>query len=191
MPLDPYASGVLDKNVHDRLVADIDNFARDAGVQPHWICSPLPPDVTKSEIGYLRKFRQHMASHGKVSGLCYTKKSGVDAIDQRMAAIAGCLVRNFIRARVMTLGSVLDTVAGQSMPQLTCLLIPNFFHPASDGGHIAAWQVSALYDLLLSRQIAGQQTIVYAPDLAALGKEYGMPMKNLIDQSFVKVGGSH
>jgi len=185
--VDPYAFGALNAEHHARLVADLENYARDAGIQPHWIYHPLPDDVTAAERNYLRHFRKHLA--GESSGLCYTAKAGIDSIDQRMSAIAGCLVRNFIRARVMTVGAVLDALASSSLPNLTCILIPNFFIPAADGGHLAKWQISALYDMLISRQLSGQQTVIYATDLSLLGKEYGAPMKKLIEQFFVKVGG--
>ena len=184
----PYSYGVLQPEHHERLVADLENYARDAGIQPHWIYTPLPDTIGKGEREYLKRFRQHMASQGDVAGLCYTARSGVKSVDQVFSALAGCLVRNFIRARVMTLGMVLEALASQSMPELSCLLIPNFFHPAADGGHIASWQVSALYDMLVARQLNGQQTVIYASDLHALGNEYGVPMKKLIDQHFIKVG---
>ena len=186
--VDPYASGVLQREHHDRLVADLDNFARDAGIQPRWIYEPLPKTVSADEIDYLRRFRRHIAS-GDVAGLCLTRKSGIKSIDQHMSALAGCLVRNFVRARVMTLGAVLDHLAAKDMPDLTCLLVPNFFHSAAEGGTIASWQVSALHDLLVARAAAGLQTILYASDLNLLGKEYGLALKGLIDAHYVKIGG--
>ncbi|WP_333884428.1 hypothetical protein [Sphingobium yanoikuyae] len=65
---DPYALGALGPDHHDRLVADLDNFARDAGIQPHWIGTPLADDVTASERDYLRAFNRH-AAEGEVAGL--------------------------------------------------------------------------------------------------------------------------
>jgi hypothetical protein len=187
MSFDPYASGVLRKDHHDRLVADLDNFARDAGIVPHWICEPMPEMDEKLET-YLRRFRHH-AGEG-VAGVVLSKKSKLPmTVDQYMSAIAGCLVRNFIRARVMTLGSVLDAHAAGSMPNISCLLIPNFFYPASEGGTIASWQVSALHDLLVARQVAGQQTIIYASDLNLLGKEYGLAFRELIDAHYTEIEG--
>lgn len=184
--LDPYAPGVLQKEHHDRLVADLDNFAKDAGIQPHWICEPLPGTFTAGEKDYLKRFRQHMTS-GSISGVAYVGKGKSAEIDQRMSAFAGCLVRNFVRARVMTLGAVLDAMSSRSMPELSCLLIPNFFLSASEGGTIASWQVSALHELLMSRQVSGLQTIVYVSDMSLLAKEYGLAFRNLIEAHFVQV----
>jgi hypothetical protein len=188
MATDPYASGVLVKEHHDRLVADLDNFARDAGIQSRWIYAPLPDTVTEGERAYLKAFRAHCAS-GAVAGLCYTKKAKLYLpVDQYMSAIAGCLVRNFVRARVMTLGSVLDHQSAGTMPDLTCLLIPNFFHPVAEGGTIAPWQVSALHDLLVARRVAGQQTIVYAADLNLLAKEYGLALRDVVVDNYRLIG---
>lgn len=186
-PADPYGPGALSKEHHERLVADIENYARDAGITPQWICEPMPA-MTEQVETYLRRFRHH-ATEG-VAGVCFSKKSKLPIpADQYLSAMAGLLVRNFIRARVMTLGSVLDAQASGSMPNLTCLLIPNFFHPASEGGTIASWQISALHDLLVSRQVAGQQTILYAGDVNLMGKEYGLAFRELIDAYYIAVEG--
>ncbi|WP_113155948.1 hypothetical protein [Nitratireductor sp. OM-1] len=181
---DPYASGVLKKEHHERLVADLESFARDAGIQPHWIWSQLPEDMTGSQLAYLRQFRKH-ASEG-TSGLIILGKNDKGFVEAHMSAMAGALVRNFIRARVMTLGTVIDLLAKQEMPDLTCLLIPNFFLTASETGTIAPWQVNSLFDYLTYRQVAGLQTILYATDLGLLGKEYGLAFKRHIEVHYMQ-----
>lgn len=187
MTVDPFAHGALSREHHKRLVEDLDNFARDAGILPHWIYEPMPEMPDKVET-YLRRFKHHSAEN--CAGLCFTKKSQLPLPpDQYMSAIAGFLVRNFIRARVMTLGAVIDACASDSMPNLTALLIPNFFYPQAEGGTIASWQISALHDLLVSRQVAGQQTIIFASDLALLSKEYGLAFGDLLDANFSVVEG--
>jgi hypothetical protein len=187
IPADPYAPGALSPEHHERLVADLENFARDAGITPNWICDPMP-DMTEQLETYMRRFRHH-ANEG-VAGVVFTKKSKLPLpADQYLSAIAGCLVRNFIRARVMTLGSVIDACATGGVPNISCILIPNFFYPASEGGTIASWQVSALHDLLVQRHVAGQQTILYASDLNLMGKEYGLAFRELIDAHFIEVEG--
>lgn len=187
MTVDPFAYGALKREHHARLVADLDSFARDAGIQPRWIYEPMPdmPDAVET---YLRRFKHHAAEG--CAGLCFTKQSGLPLPpDQYMSAVAGFLVRNFVRARVMPLGSVIDAHASDTMPQLTALLIPNFFYPASEGGTVASWHVSALHDLLIARQVAGQQTIIFASDLTLLRKEYGLAFGDLIDANFSVVEG--
>lgn len=185
---DPYALGALQPDHHDRLVADLENFARDAGIQPHWIATPLGEEVSQREVEYLKAFKRHCVE-GDVAGLCYSSKAGLVSIDQRMSLLAGCLVRNFVRARVMTLGDVLDHLHAKSMPDLQCILIPNFFLSAAEGGTIASWQVSALYDFLVSRHVQGQQTIIYASDPGLMAKEYGVAFGRFVGENYKMIGG--
>jgi hypothetical protein len=110
MKVDPYASGVLKPEHHERLVANLDHYAKDAGIQPMWIWTRLSAACGPHEADYITGFRRHRAS-GQVHGLCLTRKTPDAEPESRMAAMTGCLVRNFVRARVMTLGVVLDHLA--------------------------------------------------------------------------------
>ncbi len=56
MTPDPYAPGILKPEVHERLVANLENFALDAGIRPHWIYEPLPASVSPAEVKYLRAY---------------------------------------------------------------------------------------------------------------------------------------
>ena len=147
---DPYATKVLRKDAHERLVANIEAFARDAGIQPRWIWTALDETCNPDIVQWVRRFKFHQAG-GQVQGFCMIRSGKDSDPAKEMAAIAGALVRNFIRARVIALGAVLDEIAKDGPPEATCLLIPNFFTPKAEGGTIATWQVSALYDLLVRR----------------------------------------
>ena len=137
MLADPYASNVLRKDVHGRLVADMDSYARDARIQPHFIWTPLAEVCGDAEVEYVRRFKFHRGEG--VSGLCYVgdKKGNVD-IESRMAAIAGALVRNFIRASVVTLAELFEEVEEEGLTDISCLLVPNFHVPKNAGGGKAA-----------------------------------------------------
>ena len=186
MTVDPYASGVLEPETHARLVLDIENYARDAGVQPRWIWTALAETVGKAEVEYVRQYKSHGQADG-VKGMCCVRKDDHCDPATRMAAIAGALVRNFIRARVMTLGVVLDMLATRDTPDATCLLIPNFFQAKAEGGSIAPWQIGALFDLLLQRSQTGSQTIVYVTDMKALSTEYGVAFADLFTDHYLTV----
>jgi len=184
MNIDPYASGALNKKIHERLVADLENFAEDAGITPSWITEPLPKTTTQIERDYLRGFKGQFAKG--ISGLCLLSRNEQGQNEIHTAALAGCLVRNFIRARVMTLGTILDLLAKHEMPDLSSVLIPNFFISASDGGTIASWQINALYDFLISRHTRGLQTIICISDKNTLSKEYGNAFIRLIDTHYLQ-----
>lgn len=187
--VDPYASKVLSKDHHERLVADLDQFACDANIQPHWIYTALPKELSPDVRKYLVNYRK-LSAAGALAGMCFTRKGlhGLSS-DVVMSALAGCLVRNFIRARVMTMTNVVQAIADKNPPKVSCLLIPNFFYSSSEGGALASWQVSAVYDLLIARRVAGHQTLIYVSDMAMLGKEYGLAMQELVSTHFQIIGG--
>ena len=132
MQADPYATGILFPDHHDRLVADLDRYARDAGIQPRCIWTPLPKNG-EDEAEYVRRFHFHKVE-GVKQGICYVRATPTGDPEERMSLLAGALVRNFIRARVMTLHSVLEIVNDGGDPQATALLIPNFFLARSESG---------------------------------------------------------
>ena len=192
MPIDPhtaeihpaYKTGVLEEATHGRLVQNLDGFARDAGIQPFWIWTPLSDTVSQAEIDYVREFRKHKVQ-GKVQGLAYFRLTGKAEPEKHMAALAGALVRNFVRARVMTLGGVLDALAKHEEIEATCLLIPNFHLSKGEGGGIATWQTHMLYDLLVNRAQTGLQTVIYVTDYETLRKDYGLAIGRLIEANYV------
>jgi hypothetical protein len=186
MHFDPYASGVLVKEHHERLVADLPRFARDAGIQPRWVATPLADACGPTEIDYVKKFNIHRAG-GTLQGLCYVRATPAADPALRMSAIAGALVRNFIRARVMMLGAVLDLLAAREEIKATALLIPNFHLSRDEGGGIAKWQTQALHDLLLERGQEDLQTVLYATSLADLGQDYGTAFRSLIEAHYLTV----
>jgi hypothetical protein len=183
-----YKSGVLHKEHHERLVANLEGFARDAGIAPHYIWTKLADTCGPDEVDYVVKFNQHRAGVS-TQGLVLTRGGPAPDPVNHMSAIAGALVRNFVRARVMTLNVVLDALQAGNEPEATALLIPNFFIAKSEwagGSTVPLWRVGHLYDLLVRRATRGQQTIVYATSVPALAEEYGPAMGQLIDSRYLQ-----
>src|SRR5271166_2149180 len=180
MLMDPYASGVLDEAQHARLVQDIARYAKDAGIQPRWIASRMGDVCSPKELEYARKLNTHRAG-GQIDGLCYFQETTKADPLAHMNAMAGALVRNFVRARVMTLGTVFDHLAKGGKVEASLLLIPNFCLSKDEGGSIAPWQAQAMIDLLLQRSADGQQTVLYATDIAAVKAMYGLLLARTIE----------
>lgn len=181
---DPYLSGVLKAGIHDRLVADIDNYAIDAGILPSWISLPLSETCSQAEVKWVRRFNFH-----KLEGHTGLVLQGTDVdFADRMAAIAGALVRNFIRARVITVSRLMEEIeAGEPPHQYTCLLIPNFYIGKSNGGMLAEWKAARLLDFLLERHMAGKQTVVSVSNLNHLTTEYGSGFTSLFQKSYQQI----
>ena len=179
---DPYASGVLNPDEHDRLVANIAAYAKDAGIAPRWIWTKMSEVCGPAELEYARKFPHHRVE-GKVQGFVYYRKTKAADPEAHMAALAGALVRNFCRARVMQLGTVLDHLADGGQVAATCLLVPNF----AFSNHLAPWQSQAICELLAQRGNEGLQTVVYATSADAISEMYGLAARRTIESHFIRV----
>ena len=188
--MDPYASGVLDPEVHGRLVADLERIAAEAGIQAHWISRPLAQTCKPDEVAWARRYRFHAA--GERAGLVLVGRPPNPDPESRMAALAGALTRNFIACRVMTLHALLAHAGHGELPEVSCLLVPNFFvgkaagtgNGGGQGGGASAWRVQGLLDALLARQVAGRQTVLYVSDVVAMGLEYGEALRRHVEQRF-------
>ena len=183
--LDPYAGGVLVKDVHERLVMNLDHYASEAGIQPVWITRKLSDTCSKPVIEWTSKFKFH-GPNGS-GGLLLTGNDGNP--EDVCSAIAGCLTRNFVRCRVMTLNQLIAHANGDDVPDHTCLLVPNFHVEGAKtdkkGAAAAAWRVQSLLDALVARHTAGLQTVLYVADPAQMRDDYGEAMEKHL-QSYVK-----
>jgi hypothetical protein len=102
-------------------------------------------------------------------------------------AVAGACIRNFIDARVMTVQDCIKKTEKSEPPLCRVLCIPNFYVNSNDGGHIAKWNISGLYDLLLRRYTLELQTVVYVQDMKMLAQEYGNSMAEHLKKHFYSI----
>ena len=178
----PYASGVLQKNVHARIVADLPNIAAEASIRPEMIYTPLAQVCGEHEVEWVRRFKHHVAAGS--AGLCLVGTDPSPDVETRMAAIAGALLRNWVRARVMTVNTLLELVEDKQTPDHTCLCIPNFMSQKVKQGGTAGWKIDNLLDALVQRQVRSLATVIYVPDMSAMVVEYGKGFKHHIETHF-------
>lgn len=183
-----FQSGVLSKDHHSRLVADLENFAKDAFIQPHHIWTKLSvEEVGEASVNYVRRFK--FQTQEKISGLALVGKAPKIGPEDRMAAMTGALVRNFVRARVLTANQVIEVAESGRLNDFACIMIPNFHTGALSSGkdQQAAWRVGILLDVFFSRHALGLQTVVYASNMTEVAHEYGPAMKRHIENHFTVV----
>lgn len=173
--IDPFKTGVLDKDRHSLLVDDIDRVVGDAGIERKWLWTSMKSVCRQPVIDWVRRYQFHV--HEGKTGLMVVGKSDNDAVTQ-MSAIAGALTRNFIHARVMTLSNVLDEVQAGGSLTMSCLLIPNFYDHA-DG--VPEWRRTMLYDFMLSRTLAGSQTVINASNQQGMMKHGKAVYSHIVD----------
>lgn len=173
LSVDPYATKVLQPDAHSWLVANLESVAADAGISPDRIWTSMyDTDATPAEIEYLRAFRRQAAILGKY-GLVFVGENPQRDIIAAMSYLAGALLRNRTRARVMPVADVLDYMASDGHPDHTCLLIPDFHELIAGQQKATRHRISKLVSLLLKRQAAGLQTILYVSDMNTMQLEYG------------------
>lgn len=189
MPLlvDPYETGVLDETVHHRLVADLQNIADDAMIHPKWVWTRLSNVVSEAEVDWVRHFHKNTAQG--ITGLALVGATP-GAAASHIPAIAGALLRNFIRAQVFTTAQLYASVKEGDVPNPSCLLLPNFFLGKSYGSTPAHWEITALQDVLMNRHMRGNPTVLYATDLNAMAQEYGAGLAQIVKDNYqiIKVG---
>lgn len=159
---------VLDAVKHQRLIANLPHIAETANVPQHMIRQTSKPYLTASETEWLVHFRAYQA---KGQGLVMTGMQSI-APDMKMMAMAAALIRNFIDARVMPLGQVINLVEDGEMPSPSVLLIPNLY-VQTVGKALSDWKVQHVYDLLLQRIVAQKPTVVYVENFDLLSNVYG------------------
>lgn len=175
-------TGALVKGVHERLVEELAAVAKDARIQPHWVYQPVGNGLTPEEKDWVRGFHKHVGDG--IAGLVYSGSAA--QVEDRMCRMAGVLLRNFVRARVLTVQGVFNSMDALDPLDVTCLLIPNFV-VGEDIGAIPKWRAHQMSDLLLERYTTGKQTIVYVSGDADLAKVYGTKMQRHIEGHYVKL----
>lgn len=179
VPEEAFASGLLNKEYHERLILDLEKLALLAGVPPHVVWSRMSAFCNEDEVEWTRGVRS-----SPCAGLAFVGKGHTPSVADKMLAMTGVFLRNYTDARVMPVQDVLRLIKADDMPTCTVLLIPNFCMEKDNGGDIASWEVSSLMGLLLTRSNLGLKTILYVTNMTTLEKQYGSTMREHIEDKF-------
>jgi len=182
-------AGIIDEVAHIQLLSDIAGYTRTAGIPEHFVWTSATDYCGADEVDYIGTIKKSLTDRdGQCNGMVYLGDVDGSPINERMMAIAGVCLRNYINAKVMTVQAVLDGIKQGTMPNnVSVLLIPNFFSSRKDGGRIAEWEVANLLGLLYQRQQDGKHTILHVSDLKELGEEYGSSFKKHLQSKFVTI----
>lgn len=180
--MDPYATKVLKPDTHERLVQDIDKFAKMAGIMKHWIWTPLAEICNDDEIEWVKNFKFH-AGQNK-AGLIFVGTDAEPPVELRMYAMAGALTRNFIWAQVTTAQSILPHIEKGDLPEATCLLLTNL---SPGKGLVPSWKGALLLDMLMDRAATGKQTVITVPHMQDIEGDFGSTFFKFLDQNYAKL----
>lgn len=179
IPAEAFKSKLLDKVVHERLLADLDSIVHIAGVPRAAVWSRLSQVVSKDELEWVRYLRSPSNS-----GLIFVGKAMEPSPEERMTAIVGACLRNYTDARLMVVQDVVRALKEGNMPECTVLLIPNFCLEKDNGGDLPTWDVTHLMGLLMFRHGRGLKTVLATPSMATVEKQYGVAFRRHIEKHF-------
>jgi hypothetical protein len=168
---------VLDKHTHARLIAEIDDVARRAGIPRRYIEESMADFCTEQELAWVKGFRTHVSKG--TFGLAYV---GVEHT-HRMMAMCGAFTRNFVLAEVSTLTSLLEELRSGGMPESSVLFIPSMQWSTAKVG-LTPLQLNLLWNLLEDRMINEKQTVIGIQSLSDLKAHYGGHFGSLIDNHY-------
>lgn len=172
-----YATGVLDKDVHKRLVADLGRYSREANVPRRMVWTSMAEFCSEKEIEWVRNIK--LLGDDGIAGLVYVGGMDPPAIT-RMSAMGGALLRNFISVRMASVHQLIEE-ARKEQPKETVLLVHDFH---SSTVNLPKWQIGLLVSLLESRSIAEKQTVLYADSLEAVEHDYGPELAGMIRRNY-------
>ena len=104
-----------------------------------------------------------MLDEGSKTGLRYV--GGVERVLDRMSAIGGACIRNYIEARIVPL----EDLGEYDHEDVSVLLVPDFYT-----GGLSRWKRSKVFSILVARHAAKQATVIYISNEEALKDEYGV-----------------
>jgi hypothetical protein len=179
-----YAPGILEVESHYPLVERLEDFAAQANVPSYYVYNTRMADYcSKEEIDYARKFRSWTSQN--VAGLLYM--GSLQSVEDRMLAMAGALLRNYIQVRVLTMQSLVAALRELDPVDETMVMVPNFFLYSGSGSSMPEWQAAMLSDWLIGRFTKGKQTAVYVSDLDGCMERLGGMVMNHFRSHYLTV----
>ncbi len=166
----------LDRKAHGELIRDVAMYARLAGIRREWLWQPLTDHVGENELVYITGYRR-LRDRG-IRGLLYIGAS--NGVNDRMQALTGSLVRNFVDARVRPTSQAITRIGPiEESPPAECsvLFLPDL---CVGPGDQPAWFVREVVAMLMEREAAGKQTIAYVRSLEMVKKVYGETLEELL-----------
>lgn len=182
-----YDAGCLYPEKHQVLVDDLYKYAAQAGLSGNedFIWKSVEPyELSEIEKLFLQKLDKIPKEKGKY-GLLYCEQDSED-IAERLMAITGLLVRNFIDARYMTLQDFLGHFKEHGGVQSKVLCIPNLY--VADAP-LNKWDMNPFYDALLHHMSEAKLIIGYIESLASMRKDYPAAVCNHFENKFLRIGG--
>lgn len=178
VPKAAFDDGILDKDFHARLLQALEEVAQTAGIPHAFTWTKLSDYCEQGTMEWVASIKD-----GLGGGLAFVGQTDMP-VEDKMMAITGCCLRNYVDGRMMTVQDVLNRLRKDQMPSPTVLLIPNFSMDKANGGDIPAWQVSSLLGLLYQRLAQAKKTVLYIGSMETLESDYGSAFRKHLEAHY-------
>jgi hypothetical protein len=182
--MDPFATGVLRPEVHDRLVQNVHAVARRSGLGPAYenLIWNEPTLLAPGEEAFIKDVVVHRKfgtpwTASKL-GIAYgpsTNKNPIQAADEaaktatKMRELTAKMVRNFVDARLMSPAEIVEYIQAGEEVEASVLLVRDFLLPEEWALHqdskfyskTQRAQLDVLPRLLMDRAQRGAPTVVH------------------------------
>lgn len=174
-----YSAGVLLPEKHYQVVRNLRKFAETAGVPEELIYTALEKNVSKREIKFMEE--QHLFfKHGK-RGLLYKGKFKCSVLD-RMSALIGCFVRNFVDGQVILMAELMEQLREGIPVEASVLAIPDFYVMGNGvGKKMYDADQSLLLSFMYRRANAKRLTLLYIEDYSKFVIDFGPSFAKITD----------
>jgi hypothetical protein len=178
--------GCLNPEKHNTLVANIEKYAEISGLgggNKHFIWESIAKyNLNKLEMTVLENLKR-MPSSGK-KGVLYIGQPP-SQITEKFMALTGCMVRNFVDARCMTLEKVLYEYKENKEIEASVVCIPNLCTDATD---LPKWQQGLLSDFLIQHQHSGKLLFGYIQNASKMGLCFPSSVCDHLKNNFITTG---
>ena len=172
IPDEVFEIGLLNRDYHARLLQALDKWTSVAGIPPQFVWSKLSTYCNNKDIAWVKKLRDD-----NFHGVVYVGKPDELQIENRMMAIVGACLRNYLDARFIPLQTVLQLLKDEDMDNPSVVLVPNFCDvTAKDKKMVTSVQSSILLGWLYSRLSKNLKTVMYVGSMEAVIHSYGPTM---------------
>ncbi len=168
---------VIDPVRCERILADLEGISSRTNIHESFILEGMSRWCSEEEVEWVTGLLPAL-DVGDVTGLAY---SGITTrLVDRMQAIGGACIRNFVEARMVTLEDLID----YDHSNVTVLLIPDFYT-----GELPAWKRTKLLSMLLGRHAVRQATVLYISNVEKMKQDYGETLCQHITETFKPIRG--
>ena len=170
---------VLDEEYHHQLLRAWPKLAERANVSEHWIKESCRDWISAEAQDYLINWKDNGENGHGGFVLCPQKNR---LPEQRCSVMAAALFRVYHTARVMHRDDVISAMAGDGVPDIPMILVPDFY---VSGYQVTDKQAALLYKFLSTQSLRSKNTVLFIENPTKMCEAYGEAIYDHLATTYV------